>query len=72
MDLIKNEIDKAVETGGTVMFMFHKVEDNPTLSYEISTESFKELVNYVHGYVKNGETEVQTISQWYDGYIAHN
>lgn len=72
MDLIKNEIDKAVETGGTIMFMFHKVEDNPSIDFEVSTEAFKDLVDYINEYVKLGKTEVQTISQWYDGYISGN
>jgi peptidoglycan/xylan/chitin deacetylase (PgdA/CDA1 family) len=72
MDLIKHEIDKAVETGGTIMFMFHKVEDNPSIDFEVSTEDFKDLVDYINEYVKVGKTEVQTISQWYDGYISGN
>lgn len=72
IDLVKSEIDKAVETGASIMFMFHKVEDSPSIDFEISTESFKELVDYINDYVKAGKTEVQTISQWYDGYIAGN
>jgi len=69
LDWIKNEIDRAVETGSSIMFMLHQVEKDPVEVYAISTESFAEIVEYIDNYVKQGKLEVQTISEWYESYI---
>lgn len=68
MSLIKDEIDKAVASGSTVMFMLHRIENTPTEVYDISTASFQELVNYVNTLDKANKLDVQTISQWYTSY----
>lgn len=72
MELIKHEIDKAIATGSSLMFMYHKIEDNPTEVFSISTAAFQEIVDYVKqkdDSVPVDDLKVQTISEWYDEYM---
>lgn len=75
---VKEEIDKAVATGSSIIFMFHRVEETPEPDdgvenygrIAVSTEVFTDLVNYVDAYVQKGEAQVLTISEWYQQYMT--
>lgn len=68
---INAEIDDAVKTGSTVMFMLHKIENTPNSAeaYSYATADFQSLVNYIDAYEKAGQLKVVTISEWYDEYM---
>lgn len=73
---IKTQIDKAVETGSSLFFMFHRVEDNPIYTNEneynalaVSSENFRQIVEYVSQLEKQGKLDVNTISEWYNAYM---
>jgi peptidoglycan/xylan/chitin deacetylase (PgdA/CDA1 family) len=75
---VKNEIDRAVATGSTIMFMFHRVEETPEADdgidnygrIAVSTAVFEDLVDYVDDYVQDKNAEVVTISEWYSQYMS--
>lgn len=46
LNLAKKEIDRAIATGSTIIFMIYKVE-NSNDPLAVSTNDFKELVEYV-------------------------
>jgi len=80
--LIKSEIDKAVSTGSSLFFMFHRVEPVPEVSdvpdeddsdygkLAVSVENFTEIVDYIYSYVQQNKLDVVTISQWYENYLG--
>lgn len=76
VDDIKTQIDKAVETGSSLFFMLHRVEDTPVYTDEneynplaVSSEKFSQIVDYVSTLEKQGKLDVNTVSQWYDDYM---
>lgn len=72
MSLIKSEIDKAVQSVSSIMFMYHRIEQNPVDVYSVSIDSFQEIVNYVYNKDIEGKLDVTTISQWYNDYMGIN
>lgn len=71
VSLVKKEIDRAIETGSSIMFMLHMVEDNPQEVFAVSPEDFSEIVEYVDMYSRAGKIKVNTISEWYDAYMGN-
>ena len=67
INLVKQEIDGAIATGSTVLFMFHKVE-NTNDGLAISTQHFKEIVDYIDA--RKDRIDVPTISEWYYAYTG--
>lgn len=81
---VKGEIDRAIATGSSLFFMFHRVEPIPEPDTVIADDGDKygalavsealltELVNYIDSYVQLNKVDVVTISQWYDTYVGMN
>ncbi len=64
--MAEQQIDKAIATGSTIIFMLHKVEDSTDA---LSLSDFEELVQYV--YSKGDSVDVTTMSGWYDSYMGN-
>ncbi len=69
------EIDRAIETGSTLFFMFHRVEDEPEADdggenygqIAVSTDNFQRIVDYIDSL--RDQIDVVTISEWYEAYM---
>ena len=84
ISFVKGEIDRAIATGSSLFFMFHRVEPIPEDDYleaddgeeygplAVSTANLTELVDYIYGYTELNKADVVTISQWYDTYMGMN
>jgi hypothetical protein len=64
-------IDKAVQTGSDIIFMYHNVvnkpdKNNPEHAIYESTSKFVKTLDYVKKYRDEGKLDVKTISQWYN------
>ncbi len=66
-----------VETGSSLFFMFHRVEQSPIYTNEseynplaVSTADFKQIVDYVSNLADQGDLEVNAISEWYAAYTG--
>ncbi|MDD3169170.1 MAG: polysaccharide deacetylase family protein, partial [Eubacteriales bacterium] len=76
---VLDEIDRAVETGSTLFFMFHRVEEIPEPDdnnenygqIAVSIENLQRIVDYASGYVQSGELDVVTISEWFESYLGN-
>lgn len=76
---VLEEIDRAVKTGSTLFFMFHRVEEVPELDdggenygqIAVSTANLQRIVEYANGYVQRGELDVVTISEWFESYLGN-
>ncbi|MDP4091939.1 MAG: polysaccharide deacetylase family protein [Bacillota bacterium] len=76
---IEKQVDEAVATGSTIIFMLHRVEDSPIMTNDtegynalaVSTANFQAIVNYVKQLSDAGSISVETISQWYNEYIGN-
>ena len=73
------EIDRAVKTGSTLFFMFHRVKENPEPDdggenygrIAVSTANFQRIVDYVDEYVQSNDLDVVTISEWFESYLGN-
>ena len=63
---LRSEIDRAAETGTTLIFMFHKVEDSAD-PLAITTGEFRSIVDYVDA--RRSNINVLTFSEWYNAYV---
>lgn len=85
MAFIEAEIDRAIATGSSIFFMFHRVEPVPeddTVRADdgdyygglaVSTAKLTSLVDYIYtNYTQTNKVDVTTISQWYDTYMRLN
>lgn len=81
--LIESEIDRAIATGSSIFFMFHRVEPVPEDDnvqaddgdyygkLAVSAANLQTLVDYIYtNYVQTNKVDVTTISQWYDTYMG--
>ncbi len=66
MAVLRSEIDRAVETGTTLIFMLHKVEDSAD-PLAITTAEFRSIVDYVDA--RRSNINVLTFSEWYNAYV---
>ncbi|MDR2524444.1 MAG: polysaccharide deacetylase family protein [Candidatus Nomurabacteria bacterium] len=68
---IKTKIDNAVASGTTIILNYHRivatVADN---SMEVSVSDFREIVDYAATLAGQGDLDVMTISDWYNGLVG--
>jgi hypothetical protein len=63
-------VDDLVTNGGSAAIMLHDfVEASPT-GTEVDSDSFETLLSYINDYENQGQLDVVTISEWYDGLAA--
>lgn len=76
---VLEEIDRAVKTGSSLIFMLHRVEETPEPDdgvdnygqIAVSTANLQRIVDYANGYVLSGELDVVTISEWFESYLGN-
>ncbi len=66
---VEEQIDKAIQTGSTIILMIHRVQD-VVAKDTITTTNFSKVVDYVDQQVKNKKIEVATMSEWYNSYMG--
>jgi peptidoglycan/xylan/chitin deacetylase (PgdA/CDA1 family) len=72
---VKDMVNKAIETGTSIIFMFHEVVPSPNPKVKddeikMSVNKFKEITTYIKSLSDQKKLHVQTINEWVDEYIA--
>jgi peptidoglycan/xylan/chitin deacetylase (PgdA/CDA1 family) len=67
LDTVRHEIQSAIRTGSTVIFMIHQV-NNTGGDLAMSTSDFKAIVDYLDA--QGDSIDVMTMSEWYNAYIG--
>lgn len=63
----KSYIDRAIANGGATLLNFHKLVETATVDTEWSISNFQALIDYIKLHQNQGELDVVTISEWYNG-----
>lgn len=63
VDTAKKEIDTAIATGNTVIFLNHKFGDEDDPMY-YSEEKFEEILQYTKEQIDSGHLQALTVSEW--------
>lgn len=64
---LKDRADFAYRTGGTVIFMFHKVLTTASETTDISTADFQSFIDHILYRKLCGRIDVLTVPEWYAG-----
>jgi len=64
---IKADIDAAIKSGRTCIIMMHEVVASGATGNQTDRADFRDIVDYIETKMHNGECDIVTMSQWYEG-----